>query len=108
MTDNQQRPRAATMFERTVHDVAEEQGGRWKGNKEVHIVGTQPQWQPPRIGGTSPWAVPDGVPTEPPTGERVDWLPSMETISGMDRAEALAIDAANAAPTDTQPTEDDA
>jgi hypothetical protein len=106
MTQRDRRP-ANTMHERCQANIDEEYSakGRWAKHDRPVIVGTTPQWQAPAIGGAGPWATTDIVPPEPPTGERVDWIPSMETVSGIDRAEALAIDAANAAPA-TNPEDD--
>jgi hypothetical protein len=79
---------------RAVHDAAQEQQGRWRGNKEVSVTGASPLPLHAGVLVAPTWSH-DPVPTEPPTGECIDWLPSLETVSGVDRAEALAIDAAN-------------
>jgi hypothetical protein len=78
-TDNPPR----SMHEQTIADVATELGGRWARNAEVHIVGARPEWQAPRISGAGPWAVPDGAPTEPPTGYEIDAVPDMTTLDGL-------------------------
>jgi hypothetical protein len=97
------------MHEQTISDLATEQGGRWRGNREVTVTSARQEWAAPRISGSGPWASTDPLPTEPPTGECIDYVQSMETISGIDRSEALAIDAANAAAaTDTTTEEPDA
>jgi hypothetical protein len=106
-TYDPQRHPAASMFERTVHEASEETGGRWKRNADVSIAGTGPIPHADKLAAPT-WST-DVGPMEPPTGECIDAVGSMETLSGIDRAEALVIDAANAAdadtPTDTEPTE---
>jgi hypothetical protein len=92
------------MFQRTVHEAAEETGGRFARNTEISIAGTGPIPHAEKLAAPA-WSA-DVGPPEPPTGECIDSLPSMETISGIDRAEALAIDAANAAATDTTTEEE--
>jgi hypothetical protein len=85
---------AATMHEQCINDIATETGGRWRGNREVTVTGSRPAWVPPTISGAGPWATPDPLPLEPPTGECIDAVPSMETVSGIDLADAIAIDSA--------------
>jgi hypothetical protein len=72
-----------SMHEQTVNDIATEQGGRWRGNRDVSVTGATPVWVPPTISGSGPWAVPDGAPTEPPTGYEIDSLPDMTTVDGL-------------------------
>jgi hypothetical protein len=77
--DNPQR----SMREQTIADIATETGGRWRGNRDVSVTGSAPSWVPPTISGAGPWAVPDNVPTEPPTGYEIDSLPDMTTLDGL-------------------------
>jgi hypothetical protein len=90
--------------EQAIQDAAETQGGRWR-NTDVSIAGTTAVPHADKLAAPQ-WSTDVGT-LEPPTGECIDFVGSMETISGIDRAEALAIDAANAAhaaDTDTSTT----
>jgi hypothetical protein len=71
------------MHEQTINDLAAEQGGRWRGNREVTVTGSRQEWQAPRISGSGPWASTDPLPTEPPTGYAIDDLPDMTTVDGL-------------------------
>jgi hypothetical protein len=99
-TDN-----AVTFHQRGIQDALEEMGGRFARRKDTSVIvtGSTPVPTPPRISGNGPWAqFPN--PTEPPTGEAIDELPSMETNSGIDRQEALAIDAERSAGSGSLPS----
>jgi hypothetical protein len=100
MPDEPTRP-AATMFDKAQADLDEAYGagGRFAKQERPRLTGTTPQWQAPAIGGTSPWAVPDGAGTEPPLGFSIEDLPDMRTTSGYPPEEP-------AAPEDEQPTEE--
>jgi hypothetical protein len=90
-----------TYHEQAVQDAAEERGGRWR-NANVSIAGTSPIPHADKLAAPT-WSH-DVVPPEPPTGECIDALPSMETVSGLDLTEALAID--GRLPTDVEATAD--
>jgi hypothetical protein len=87
-TDNQQRPRAASMFERAVNDAADEQGGRFARNTQVSVAGTGPIPHGSVLVGPE-WSQ-DAVPKEEPLGYEVDALPSMLTVSGFPPEEPQA------------------
>jgi hypothetical protein len=86
------------MFERAQRDATDETGGRWARNTDISVAGTSPVPHADKLAAPQ-WSA-DVGPPEPPLGYAVDELPSLETVSGIDRTEALAIDAAN---TDTNP-----
>src|SRR5262245_30749984 len=83
-----QRPPAATMHQRAMAEIDEQYGsaGRWSGHDRPTVTAARPQWQPPVIKGSGPWATPDPVPAEEPTGELIDYVPDMPTVSGVDPA----------------------
>jgi hypothetical protein len=91
-----------TYHEQAVQDAGETQGGRWR-NTDVSVAGTAPCPHSDKL--VAPQWSADVGPPEPPTGECIDAVQSMETVSGIDRAEALAIDSANAAPAPEEPTD---
>jgi hypothetical protein len=81
------------MFERTVHEAAEETGGRFARNTQVSIAGTSAIPHADKLAAPT-WSH-DVVPPEPPTGYEIDSLPDMTTLDGLPPA----------AP--EQPTDDD-
>jgi hypothetical protein len=83
---DQQRHPAASMFERTVHEAAEEQGGRFARNTEISIAGTGPIPHAEKLTGPE-WSQ-DCVPPEPPTGYAIDDVPDMTTVDGLPPPEA--------------------
>jgi hypothetical protein len=91
------------MFARAVQEASEERGGRWR-NADVSVAGSGPIPHAQQLAGPA-WSADVGT-IEPPLGYAIDELPSLETVSGIDREEALAIDAANA-PAPEEPTDDE-
>jgi len=57
---------------RAMSDVALELQGRFAASNTAQVAGTTPSTSYPRLPANSPWASPDPVPVEPPTGCRVD------------------------------------
>jgi hypothetical protein len=100
-----QKPPAATMHTRAQAEIEEEYGarGRWARQDRPTINGTAE--------ATPPLAAPNwcselgALPNERPINFEADSaMPDMTTYSGLDRAEAEAIDAANRGETeDEQP-----
>ena len=101
MTDNP-RPPANTMFARqqAEADEAYGAGGRFAKQSRPSVAGIGPIPHSGILVGPQ-WSD-DCVPPEPPLGIAIDELPSLETVSGIDRQEALAIDAANRGDSDTE------
>jgi hypothetical protein len=97
MAIDQQRHPAASMFERTVHEAAEEQGGRFARNTEISIAGTGPIPHAEKLAGPE-WSQ-DHVPPEEPLGYCIDEVPDQTTVSGIDRAQL--------APVPEEPTDDE-
>jgi hypothetical protein len=64
--------RKATFFQ-FAQSAATEIGGRFATQAKQTVVGTTPSPYP-QLPSSSPWAGPDPVPDEPPTGYRVDDL----------------------------------
>jgi hypothetical protein len=87
--------RPNSMFARAIQDASDETGGRFARNTDVSVAGTSPIPHADKLAGPQ-WSADIGT-IEPPLGYAIDELPSLETVSGIDRAEAIAIDAANAA-----------
>jgi hypothetical protein len=86
MTTEPQRP-ANRMFDRAREEAAQEAQGRFARQSQPSIAGTS------AIVLSAPAWSHDPVGTEPPIGELIDALPSMETYSGIE-TEALALDRA--------------
>jgi hypothetical protein len=76
---------ALTMHEQALADMAADaspSAGRWAKHHPTYVTGSGPG---PNLPAPA-WSH-DPCGTEPPLNEDVNWLPSMETISGLPREE---------------------